>query len=476
MLVARSSPNRLIQELLDLIGDPERVVYGEAAMLAYECDSFSVERQVPLAVVLPANTAEVQQVVRWCAERGVPVVPRGAGTSLSGGATPTKGSVVLSLKKMTRILEVDLANRCMLAEAGVVNIRLTQAVLSQGLHFAPDPSSQSVATLGGNIAENAGGAHCLKYGVTGQHVLGLKVVDARGELLELGGRLGRGPGLDWVAMVVGSEGTVGVVTEAWVRLTPLPQAVQTAQVAFRTVREATETVGEILAAGVIPAALEMMDRNVLVALKAAFGLSFPEGTDALLLIECDGDPQDVQREIEVIERVLARKNATEVKFARTAEDREALWTARKKGVGALGRIAPSHVTHDGVIPRSALPEVLEYCYQVAEEYGLHIANIFHAGDGNLHPIFCYDDRDAAQVRAVVAAGEKIVEMCVRVGGSVTGEHGVGVEKMALLKVMFAPADLQFQVDARSAFEPGGQMNPGKVLPISGSLKSAGAAW
>jgi FAD/FMN-containing dehydrogenase len=496
----------LVQGLRGLL-DPERVLSGAAASRAYDCDAYTVDRSKPSAVVLPQDTAEVAAVVRWCNAHGVPFTPRGAGTGLSGGVLPALGGVVISTKKLTQILEIDVENRLMLAQAGIPNLRLSEAVKAHGLHFAPDPSSQTVATLGGNIAENAGGPHTLKYGVTTQHVVGLTMVDPTGEILHLGGKVPGAPGFDFVGLVIGGEGTMGVVTEAWIRLTPVPTAVMTALIAFDSIRAATQSVADIIATGTIPAALEMMDRGILGALRAAFNLQYPEGTEALLLVECDasggtafqavgipGHPapdnagrmpaetqgQDghatVAAEMAAVRAVCERNGALNVEIAQDEAARAKLWTARKKGVGAMGRLAPSIVTHDGVIPRSKLPEMLDRVYAIAAEHKIGVANLFHAGDGNLHPCFYFDDRDPNQVKAVVEAGEAIIRLCVELGGSITGEHGVGVEKLDLMRLMFSPEDLAFQATAKRIFNDGELCNPCKVLPTQKSCVEHQRRW
>lgn len=462
--------------LADLPGllPEDRVLTGQAVGRAYECDAYTVERAAPTAVLLPENTDEVARIVRWCVEREVPFTARGAGTGLSGGTLPALGGVVLSTKRMTRILEIDLPNRRLKAQAGAVNQRISDAVRAEGLHFAPDPSSQTVSTLGGNIAENSGGPHTLKYGVTTAHVLGVTMVDPLGRVLEL--TAGR-PGFDLVGQIVGGEGTLGVVTEAWVKLTPLPAFVETVLAAFPSVRAATQAVADIIAGGTLPAALEMMDRGVLTAVSAAFGLAYPQGSEALLLIECDGhDGGRVAAETAAVRAVCVANGALSIEAARDDAERKRLWTARKKAVGAMGRLAPSIVTHDGVIPRSKLPEMLDFVYATAEAHGLMVANMFHAGDGNLHPCFCFDDRDPKQVEAVVAAGEAIIDRCLALGGSITGEHGVGVEKLDLMERMFSAEDLRLQADVKRVFNSGMLCNPCKVLPNQKSCVEHRKRW
>lgn len=469
----------LVTALIGILG-AESVLHGAAAERAYDCDAYTVDRSKPTAVVLPRNTEEVARVVRWCHENQVPFTARGAGTGLSGGVLPALGGVVISSKRLNQILEIDLPNRMMRAQAGVPNKRLSDAVRADGLHFAPDPSSQTVATLGGNIAENAGGPHTLKYGVTSGHVVGVTLVDPTGKILELGGPVPGAPGFDFVSLIVGGEGTLGVVTEAWIRLTPLPQAVITALIAFADVRSATQAVAGIIASGTIPAALEMMDRGILGALRAAFGLEYPAGTGALLLVECDANGEaaatTVAAEMAAVRQVCEAHHALNIEIAQDEAARAKLWTARKKGVGAMGRLAPTVVTHDGVIPRSKLPEMLETVYNIAETHGIGVANIFHAGDGNLHPCFYFDDRDPKQVQAVVEAGEAVIKRCLELGGSITGEHGIGVEKVDLMPLMFTPADLEFQARAKRIFNEDSMCNPCKVLPNQKSCVEHRQRW
>ena len=450
---------------LNAILNPDQILSGPAASRGYDCDAYTVDRSKPSVIVLPESTLQVAEVVKWCVAHSVPFTARGAGTGLSGGAMPALGGVVISTKRLTRILEIDIENRCMRAQTGIANRRLTDAVKDYGLHFAPDPSSQSVSTLGGNIGENAGGPHTLKYGVTVQHILGVTMVDPLGEILTIGGKVSGGPGFDFLGLICGSEGTLGIVTEAWVKLTPLPKAITTALVAFPTIRSATETVAGIIATGTIPAALEMMDRGIMNAVALAFKLTFPETAQALLLIECDGDDQTVvDKEMESVRAVCTANGCLDISVTSDEKERSRLWMVRKKGIGAMGRIAPSIVTHDGVIPRSKLPEMLDFVYKVAETHKIGVANIFHAGDGNLHPCFYFDDRDPLQVERVIEAGEIIIKKCIELGGSVSGEHGIGVEKMDLMPLMFSPADLAAQAMCKRIFNDGVLCNPCKVLP------------
>ncbi|MEB3330515.1 MAG: FAD-linked oxidase C-terminal domain-containing protein, partial [Candidatus Sericytochromatia bacterium] len=417
---------------------PADAVLADAAhQLAYDCDAYTIARATPRVVVLPRSTQEVSAVMRLAHRHGVAVVPRGAGTGLAGGSVPEAGAILLGLSRMNRVLAVDPANRRATVEAGVVNAQLSRLVAPSGLHFAPDPSSQSACTIGGNIAENAGGPHTLKYGVTVNHVLAVELVLHDGEVVWLGSEHDETPGYDLVGTVVGSEGTLGVVTQAVVRLTPLPEGVRTLLAIFPDVRGASEAVSAIIGRGLIPAALEMMDRAIIQAVEAAFGLGLPLDAGAALIVELDGPEVGLDEEARVVEALLQSHGASRVEQAADATARERLWLARKKAVGAVGRLAPSKVTMDGVIPRTRLPEVLEAIGEVAAAHGLQVGNVFHAGDGNLHPILLFDERVPDQVSRVLAAGAEILRRCVEAGGSVTGEHGVGVEKRDHLGLMFS---------------------------------------
>lgn len=472
---------------LGLILDPGRVLEGASIERAYDCDAYTIDKSPPSAVVLPVSTEEVRDVVGYCIEKGVPFTPRGAGTGLSGGALPALGGVVIASKRMTQILSIDIPNRRMTAQTGAVNKRLSEAVAHAGLHFAPDPSSQTVSTLGGNIAENSGGPHTLKYGVTANHVVAVKMVDPRGVIRTFGTLTTNAPGYDLVSILVGSEGTLGIITEATIKLTPNPTAVATLLIAFAEVRQATETVAEIISRGVIPAAMELMDHGILDALRLAFDFQYPQGSKALLLIELDStlasfEAKDaVAMEQAIVEDVCQSHHALEIRVAASEAERAHLWTARKKGIGAMGRLAPTIVTHDGVIPRSKLPEMLDFVYATAAEAGIGVANLFHAGDGNLHPCLYFDDRDPAQVERAIRVGELITHRCVELGGSISGEHGIGVEKLDLMHAMFSPNDLLLQSNVRQIFNTGSLCNPCKVIPNQKSCvehrkRWRGAAW
>ncbi len=458
-----AAPSDWLARLEELLG-PDRVRRDAASRSVYECDAYSVERSQPTAIAFPNSTEEVASIVQLCEREGVPYVARGAGTGLSGGAMPALGGVVISTKRMNRILAIDPVDRYAHVECGVPNATVSAHAAEHGLMFAPDPSSQSVSTIGGNIAENSGGPHTLKYGVTAQHLLQVRAVVSSGEVLTFGSLVPGGPGSDMVALFLGSEGTLGIATEAWLRLVKIPLEVATTLVSFRTVGDATASVSEIVARGVLPAAMELMDHFVLEAVSQAFDVPLQPGTAAALLVECEGDVGEAAQEMALVLETCAAHGAFHFEVAKSEKERARLWIARKKGIGAMGRLAPTIVTHDGVIPRSRLAEVLETVYAVARESGLGVANIFHAGDGNLHPCFYFDEREAGAVERAVEAGERILARCVELGGSVTGEHGIGVEKLRPLKLMFNAADLRLQSDVRGAFEPSVLCNPCKVIP------------
>jgi glycolate oxidase len=455
--------SQLARDLSAIVG-ADAVITDPTELTTYDCDAYTIEKSLPTAVVLPQTTEQVVEVVRYANRVGLPIVPRGAGTGLSGGALAVKGGIVLATTRMNRIVWVDTRNRRIRAQAGAVNIQLTKAVQSAGLHFAPDPSSQGACTIGGNVAENSGGPHTLKYGVTVNHVTGLQVVLPDGELLELGGVEDEPFGYDWVGLLTGSEGTLAIVTEVTARLTPLPQGVRTLLAVFETLEDATQTVSDIIAAGIIPAALELMDALTLQAVEAAFGYGFPLDAEAVLLIELDGLEVELDAEQEQVVGICERNRAREVRLAQTPQERARLWAARKKAIGALGRLAPSCVTQDGVIPRSRLPQVLREAFQIAARYQLRLANVFHAGDGNLHPVLLFDDADPEQVAHVVEAGEAILALCLREGGSLTGEHGIGTEKCALMHQMFSTNDLDTMKRVKAIFNPHDRLNPEKLFP------------
>lgn len=455
--------DRLIKSLRKTVGR-DAVLSSPSVVHAYECDAYTVARAKPLCVVLPNSTEQVREVVAVCRSFGVPYVARGAGTGLSGGATPVRGAVVVSLKRMNRIREVDLKNRMVLAEAGVVNLQITKAVQASGFHFAPDPSSQHVSTIGGNIAENAGGPHTLKHGVTADHVLALKMVTPEAEIIEIGGRVPGKPGPEFLSLAIGSEGTLGIVTEAWLKLTPLSEHVETALAFFPATQNAVRAVAAIIASGVVPLALEFLDHTFMKVVSEAFGLVFPADARAFLLMEFDGSKDSVAREAEIAQKVCTDCGALSIEIASSEEERKRLWFARKNAVGALGRLAPSKVTHDGVVPPSKLPEMLAFIDAISERENMVIANLSHAGDGNLHPGIPFDGRDKAQVERVDRVAREILAECARLGGSITGEHGVGIEKRDFMGLLFSEEDLDLQRDLLNMFKGSELCNPRKMVP------------
>ena len=409
----------------------------------------------------PSSTEQVRDIVRLCAQWSVPVVPRGAGTGLAGGALAREGQCLLCLSRMNRILAVDPENRTIRAQAGVVNTALTRAVAAEGLLYAPDPSSQGASTLGGNIANNAGGPHTLKYGVTVNHILAAQVVLADGELVEVDAT---DAGYDLLGILVGSEGTLGIVTEATVRVVRAPEAIRTLLTVCDSVDTATQLISDIIAAGIVPAALEMIDQTILTVVEEVYHLGLPTDAGAVLLIEVDGPEAGLDRLADRIATICTSGGAIRVERAKDAAERAKLWTARKKAVGALGRLAPSHATQDGVAPRTKLPEVLRQVREVAEKHNLRIANVFHAGDGNLHPVVLFDERDPDEVKRVLAAGGDILRACINAGGALTGEHGIGIEKQEFLGLMFSEDDIDTMLRIRQVFNPDGLFNPGKLFP------------
>lgn len=452
----------LVSDLRATLGR-ENVLSAPSELAVYDCDAFTIERHRPDAVVLPRSTQQVADVVKLCQRYGTSVVARGAGTSLAGGCLPLGGGVVVMLSRMDKVIEIDLRNRMAVVEAGVPNLRLTNALLGTGFHFAPDPSSQGASTIGGNVATNAGGPHTLKYGVTVNHVLGLEAVLSDGSILQLG-PVADPSELDLLGVLVGSEGTLAIVTKVWVRLTPNPQHHRAMRATFASVDDASNAVSQIIAAGIIPAAMELMDQGILAAVEEAFQFGFPPDAGAVLVIEVDGPAAGLDRQQEQIVDFCKRFGAREVLQASSAQERELLWKCRKSAVGATGRLSPSYTIQDGVVPRSRLPHIIRRTAEIGQRHQIRIVNVAHAGDGNIHPILLFDERDREQVERAVAAGREILEECIACGGSITAEHGVGIEKIGLMNRLFAPSDLNAMRHVRQAFDPTTCLNPGKLIP------------
>jgi glycolate oxidase len=453
----------LLAALRRAVGD-DAVVWRPEDLATYEFDG-TVERSVPHAVVLPSAAVEVQAVVRACRALGVPITPRGAGTGLSGGSVPAKRGVVVSTARMRRVLEIDPVDRVAVVEPGVANLELSRQAAPYGLFFAPDPSSQAACTIGGNVAENAGGPHCLALGVTQNFVLGIEVVTAGGDLRWLGGRAADPFGFDLRGAFIGSEGTLGIATKVVVRLLPVPPVVVTLLAAFPTVGQACDAVSSIIARGIIPAAMEMLDRLCIEAVEAGFRVGYPPGAGAVLLVEVDGLEGQVQAEAARIRAECMERGATEVRVARDDEERALLWRGRKGAIPALGRLAPNYYIVDGVVPRSRLAAVMERVDAIAASSGLRIANVFHAGDGNLHPLILFDEREPGAAQHVLETAAAIMRVCVDEGGTLSGEHGIGAEKREFMPWLFGPADLENMARLRDVFGAGdGLFNPCKVFP------------
>ena len=441
------------------------VLHEPEDLLLYEYDG-SVEVARPDCVVFPRTTADVLEIVRLAKKNGVPIVGRGAGTGLSGGALARHGGIIVSFARMNRIVKIDVENQRAVVQPGVVNSDLSLAVAHTGLHFAPDPSSQKACTIGGNVSENSGGPHTLAYGVTTNHVVGLEVVLPSGELVRLGDAALDTPGYDLTGLFVGSEGTFGLVTEITVRLTRLPEAVKTLLAIYDSINDATETVAEITARGITPAACEMLDGWTIRAVEDYVHAGFPLDAAAVLLIDVDGLREVTEAEAVEVADVCRVHHAREVRVARDAHERDLLWKGRKNAFGAAGRFAPSYYTQDGVIPRTKLPATLRQITEIAQKYGLQIGNVFHAGDGNLHPIILFDERNEKQFRDTVRAADEIIEFCIQMGGTITGEHGVGMEKDRLMPLLFSEADLTLMKRVHDVFNPDSLLNPGKIFPNS----------
>jgi glycolate oxidase len=440
------------------------VLEQEEELRPYECDGLSAYRQVPLLVVLPHTLDQVQRVMRLCHARGVPVVARGAGTGLSGGALPLANGIVLSLARFNTILGIDPVNRTARVQTGVRNLAVSEAAAQHGLYYAPDPSSQIACTIGGNVAENSGGVHCLKYGLTVHNVLALSLVTVEGDLIEIGGQALDSPGYDLLALLIGSEGTLGVVVEVTVRLLPIPERAQVVLATFDDVEKAGTAVGDIIAAGIIPAGLEMMDGPAIQAAEAFVHAGYPTDAAAILLCEVDGTNQEVSEHIREVRELLLAGGATEVRTAKDEAERLRFWQGRKAAFPAVGRLSPDYYCMDGTIPRRFLPQVLRRTAELSAEYGLPVANVFHAGDGNLHPLILYNANKPGELERTEELGGKILELCVEVGGTITGEHGVGIEKIRQMCVQFNKDELDQFHAVKRAFDPNELLNPGKGIP------------
>jgi glycolate oxidase len=451
----------LVRDLRKCLG-PDGVLSAPSELAVYDCDGYTLDRHRPDAVVFPRWTRQVAEVVKLCHRHDTSLIARGAGTSLAGGCVPIGGGVVLMLTRMNKVVEINLRDRLAVVEAGVRNLQLARALTGTGYHFAPDPSSQTSSTIGGNAATNAGGPHTLKYGVTVNHVLGLEAVLGDGSIVRLG-PIDDPACLDLIGLLVGSEGTLGIITKVWVRLTPDPEDCRTMRAMFDTVEDATRAVSRIIAAGIIPAAMELMDRAVMTVVDEAFHFDFPQDAEAVLIIELDGPAAGLDDQKDRVVEFCLACGAREVLHAAGPEEQELLWKCRKATAGAFGRLSPSYIIQDGVVPRTQLPEIIRRIAEIGQRHGVRIVNFAHAGDGNIHPVLLLDDRDPKQIERVRAAGHELLQECIRLGGSVTAEHGIGIEKIALMDRLFAEEDLLAMARVRRAFDPAGRLNPGKVL-------------
>jgi glycolate oxidase len=442
----------------------EGVIVAEPQRRAYESDGLTAYRQPPLVVVLPSTVAQVAAVLRYCRDEGIKVVPRGAGTSLSGGALPLADGVLLGLAKFNRILDIDYDNRCVVAQPGVTNLGISNAVAGAGFYYAPDPSSQIACTIGGNVAENSGGVHCLKYGLTTNNLLGLEIVLIDGEVIRLGGKHLDSDGYDLMGVMTGSEGLLGVVTEVTVRILRKPPTARALLIGFGATEDAGNCVAAIIGAGIIPGGMEMMDRPAIHAAEDFVHAGYPRDAEALLIVELDGPAAEVDHLIDKVEEIARANRARSIRISQDEAERLAFWAGRKAAFPAVGRISPDYYCMDGTIPRARLAEVLAKTSELSEHYGLRVANVFHAGDGNLHPLILYDANQPGEIERAEAFGADILRLCVEVGGVLTGEHGVGVEKRDLMGAMFDEIDLAHQQRLKCAFDPDGLLNPGKVFP------------
>ncbi|MGH7932925.1 MAG: FAD-binding oxidoreductase [Candidatus Binataceae bacterium] len=468
-----SIDSHLLAELRAILGG-DGVISRATELKVYECDGWTVEKSAPELLLRPRTTAEVSAVLKALHRGGVAFVPRGAGTGLSGGCLPVGAPVMICTSRMNHILAIDLASRRVEVESGVVNLHVSNAVKADGFFYAPDPSSQMACTIGGNIAENSGGPHTLKYGVTTNHVLGLEIVLPDGEVAQLGGHAEERCGYDLVGAVVGAEGTAGIVTRATLRLMREPEAHRTLLGVFADVENATRAVSAIIASGIIPGAIEMMDHLIIKAVEAAFHVGLPEDAGAVLIIELDGLGAGMNERAHQVAELVRGCGACDVRLARDESERAGLWKARKRAFGAVGRLAPNYATQDGVVPRTRLPDILRAISAISARRDLRIGNVFHAGDGNIHPIILYDERDPDQVRRAIEAGRDILKACVEMGGSLTGEHGIGVEKMAEMPLLFSPDDLFAMSELRRVFDPAQRANPNKIIPVPGGCVEVAA--
>ncbi len=462
--VATTNRRATIIDALRQIVPAASVIAEEEGLRAYECDGLTAYRQLPLIVVLPETTEQISRILKYCKEADVKIVPRGAGTSLSGGALPLADAITLGLGKLNRILDVDYENRCVVAQPGVTNLAITQAVEDDGFYYAPDPSSQIACTIGGNVAENSGGVHCLKYGLITNNLLGVEMALMDGEIIRLGGKHLDAGGYDLMGVITGSEGLLGVITEVTVRILAKPPAARALLIGFDSSEAAGRCVAAIIGAGIIPGGMEMMDRPAIHAVEGFVHAGYPLDVEAILIVELDGPEEEVDFLVGRVDEIARNAGASSVRVSQDEQERLLFWAGRKSAFPAVGRISPDYYCMDGTIPRHKLPEVLKRMSEASERFGLGVANVFHAGDGNLHPLILYDANVPGELEKAEEFGAEILTLCVEVGGVLTGEHGVGVEKRDLMETMFTEIDLKQQQRVKCAFDPTQLLNPGKVFP------------
>ncbi|NOZ60577.1 MAG: FAD-binding protein [Calditrichaeota bacterium] len=453
---------KIVKRLKKIFGK-KHVMHEESDLLLYQYDA-SLDRSLPDAVVFAQNREQVAAVARLCFEERIPLIPRGAGSNLSGGTIPIMGGIILQLSLMNRILEIDTENQCAVVEPGVYNLALQQALAPYGFYYAPDPASQRVSTIGGNIAENAGGPHCVKYGVTSNHVLGVEMVTAEGEILNIGGKAEFIPGYDLLGTVIGSEGTLGIITKAIVKILPLPEETRTMLAVFQNMTKAANAVTEIMGRGIIPATLEMMDKPIIETVEKIHHLGYPADAEAILLLELDGPSAGMNEQEKEITEICRSSGATSVEIAKDGQERDALWQGRRLSFGSLTMLQPSIMIADGTVPRSRVPQVLEKVMEICQKYDLKVGNVFHAGDGNLHPFIIFDERNEAQKERVMKANEEILRVCVEADGTLSGEHGIGLEKKSAMRLLFSDVDISAMMDVKNGFDEKMILNPGKIFP------------
>lgn len=454
---------KIIKELRTIFGR-ENVLTDHKDLVFYQYDA-SLDRGLPDAVVFPRSTEQIVRLVKLCNQQNIPMIPRGSGTNLSGGSVAVWGGIIIQFSHMNRILEIDLKNHCAVVEPGVYNLDLQNALAPHKFYFAPDPASQRVSTIGGNVAENAGGPHCVKYGVTVNHILGLEVVTAEGEVLEMGGKAEQYPGYDLMSLLIGSEGTLGIVTKIIVKILPTPEAIKTMLAIFHNMEHAAQAVSDIMAQGTIPATLEMMDKPIIQTVETIHHLGYPMDAEAVLLLELDGPQSGMESQANEIIAICQKNGAYKIEVAATSDQRDALWKGRRLSFGSLTMLQPSVMIADGTVPRSKVPLVLQKVMAICDRYGLKVGNVFHAGDGNLHPFILFDDRNAADADKVKQACEEILNECIKVGGTISGEHGIGLEKKQSMRMLFTKQDLHAMENVKTIFDPKTIFNPNKIFPV-----------